>query len=123
VDAAFQQRRKMLRQALSGVLGDSSAASARLEAAGISPTARGEELTVADFLAIVRASDSTSDRAVLEGTGRHPDEWFAFLDAQGATTWTRERIAEWLRQEAPAVTASWREVVAGRYARARGMAD
>ena len=55
VDAAFQQRRKMLRQSLSGVLGDSAAASARLEAAGVAPTARGEELTVADFLAIARA--------------------------------------------------------------------
>ncbi|MBC7763872.1 MAG: 16S rRNA (adenine(1518)-N(6)/adenine(1519)-N(6))-dimethyltransferase RsmA [Candidatus Saccharibacteria bacterium] len=55
VDAAFQQRRKMLRQSLSVVLGDSSAASARLEAAGVAPTARGEELTVADFLAVARA--------------------------------------------------------------------
>jgi 16S rRNA (adenine1518-N6/adenine1519-N6)-dimethyltransferase len=55
VDAAFQQRRKMLRQALSVVLGGSAAASARLEAAGIAPTARGEELTVADFLAVARA--------------------------------------------------------------------
>jgi 16S rRNA (adenine1518-N6/adenine1519-N6)-dimethyltransferase len=55
VDAAFQQRRKMLRQALSVVLGDSAAASARLEAAGIAPTARGEELAVADFLAVARA--------------------------------------------------------------------
>ena len=55
VDAAFQQRRKMLRQSLSVVLGDSSAASARLEAAGVAPTARGEELTVSDFLAVARA--------------------------------------------------------------------
>jgi 16S rRNA (adenine1518-N6/adenine1519-N6)-dimethyltransferase len=55
VDAAFQQRRKMLRQALAPVLGDSAAATARLEAAGIAPTARGEELTVADFLALARA--------------------------------------------------------------------
>ena len=55
VDAAFQQRRKMLRQALSSVLGGSSRASATLEAAGIAPTARGEQLTVADFLAISRA--------------------------------------------------------------------
>jgi 16S rRNA (adenine1518-N6/adenine1519-N6)-dimethyltransferase len=54
VDAAFQQRRKMLRQSLSVVLGDSSAASARLESAGVAPTARGEELTVADFLAVAR---------------------------------------------------------------------
>lgn len=55
VDAAFQQRRKMLRQSLSSVLGSSTAASERLVAAGIAPTARGEELTVLDFLAIARA--------------------------------------------------------------------
>ncbi|MFZ2963087.1 MAG: 16S rRNA (adenine(1518)-N(6)/adenine(1519)-N(6))-dimethyltransferase RsmA [Rhodoglobus sp.] len=54
VDAAFGQRRKMLRQSLVAVLGDSVAASARLEAAGIAPTARGEELSVKDFLAIAR---------------------------------------------------------------------
>jgi len=57
IDAAFQQRRKMLRQSLSVVLGDSAAASARLEAAGVAPTARGEELTVLDFLRIVRAAE------------------------------------------------------------------
>ena len=55
VDAAFQQRRKMLRQSLSSVLGSSTAASDRLIAAGVAPTARGEELTVHDFLAIARA--------------------------------------------------------------------
>jgi 16S rRNA (adenine1518-N6/adenine1519-N6)-dimethyltransferase len=56
IDAAFQQRRKMLRQSLSVVLGSSSAASELLEAAGILPTARGEELTVLDFLAVSRAA-------------------------------------------------------------------
>jgi len=55
IDAAFQQRRKMLRQALSVVLGDSATASSRIEAAGLAPTARGEELTVLDFLAIARS--------------------------------------------------------------------
>ena len=55
VDAAFQQRRKMLRQALAVTLGDSATATARLEAAGIAPTARGEELTVDDFLGVARA--------------------------------------------------------------------
>ncbi|HEX5859418.1 MAG TPA: 16S rRNA (adenine(1518)-N(6)/adenine(1519)-N(6))-dimethyltransferase RsmA [Microbacterium sp.] len=55
VDAAFQQRRKMLRQALSSVLGGSAAeASAVLEAAGVAPTARGEELGAEQFLAIGR---------------------------------------------------------------------
>jgi 16S rRNA (adenine1518-N6/adenine1519-N6)-dimethyltransferase len=56
IDAAFQQRRKMLRQALSVVLGDSGTASARIAAAGLRPTARGEELTVLDFLAIARSA-------------------------------------------------------------------
>jgi 16S rRNA (adenine1518-N6/adenine1519-N6)-dimethyltransferase len=56
IDAAFQQRRKMLRQALSVVLGDSATASARIEAAGLAPTARGEELSVLDFLAIARSA-------------------------------------------------------------------
>jgi 16S rRNA (adenine1518-N6/adenine1519-N6)-dimethyltransferase len=55
VDAAFQQRRKMLRQSLSTLLGSSAEASARLESAGIAPTARGEELTMPQFLAIARA--------------------------------------------------------------------
>jgi 16S rRNA (adenine1518-N6/adenine1519-N6)-dimethyltransferase len=53
VDAAFGQRRKMLRQALAEVLG--GAASARLEAVGVDPTLRGEQLTVADFLRIARS--------------------------------------------------------------------
>jgi 16S rRNA (adenine1518-N6/adenine1519-N6)-dimethyltransferase len=57
IDAAFQQRRKMLRQALAGVLRDSATASARISAAGLQPTARGEELGVLDFLAIARAAE------------------------------------------------------------------
>ncbi|KRA23920.1 16S rRNA methyltransferase [Microbacterium sp. Root61] len=56
VDAAFQQRRKMLRQALSAVLGGSSAeASALMEKAGVDPTARGEQLSIDDFVRIARA--------------------------------------------------------------------
>jgi len=57
VDAAFQQRRKMLRQSLSGVLGGSSAAAAEvLTAAGVDPQARGEQLTVDDFLRVARTA-------------------------------------------------------------------
>lgn len=55
IDAAFGQRRKMLRQALAGSLGGSAAASTRLEAAGLDPTARGEQLSVLDYLALARA--------------------------------------------------------------------
>jgi 16S rRNA (adenine1518-N6/adenine1519-N6)-dimethyltransferase len=58
VDAAFGQRRKMLRQSLSEVLGDSQNATAVLESAGVAPTARGESLTVHDFLAIARVSSN-----------------------------------------------------------------
>lgn len=56
VDAAFGQRRKMLRQAVATVFGDSAEAIRVLETAGIDPTARGEQLTVHDFLDIARAS-------------------------------------------------------------------
>ncbi|WP_159607195.1 16S rRNA (adenine(1518)-N(6)/adenine(1519)-N(6))-dimethyltransferase RsmA, partial [Agromyces humi] len=57
VDAAFQQRRKMLRQSLSSVLGgSSSSASETLERAGVDPQSRGEQLRVEDFLAIARAA-------------------------------------------------------------------
>lgn len=53
VDAAFQQRRKMLRQALSGVLGGTAAeASTVLERASVDPTLRGEQLTVDDYARI-----------------------------------------------------------------------
>ena len=58
VDAAFQQRRKMLRQALAGVLGGTAAeASAVLERADVAPTARGEELSIEDFQRIAQAAD------------------------------------------------------------------
>ena len=56
VDAAFGQRRKMLRQALSELFGSSAAASAALEAAGLDPTARGEMLGLPEFLRLARAA-------------------------------------------------------------------
>ena len=60
VDAAFQQRRKMLRQALAATLGGTAAsASALLESAGVAPTARGEELSIDDFVAITRAMEES----------------------------------------------------------------
>lgn len=54
IDAAFGQRRKMLRSSLSGLFGSSAAASAALAAVGIDPQARGEVLGVADFTTIAR---------------------------------------------------------------------
>ena len=49
VDAAFATRRKGLRAALSSWAGSPAAAEARLRAAGIDPSARGERLSVTDF--------------------------------------------------------------------------
>jgi 16S rRNA (adenine1518-N6/adenine1519-N6)-dimethyltransferase len=55
IDAAFAQRRKMLRSALVRLAGSPEAAVLALEAAGVSPTARGEQLTVAEFARIAEA--------------------------------------------------------------------
>ena len=55
IDLAFQQRRKMLRQALSRELGGSAAASELLEKAGVEPTVRGEALDVHAFFRIAKA--------------------------------------------------------------------
>jgi 16S rRNA (adenine1518-N6/adenine1519-N6)-dimethyltransferase len=52
VDAAFAQRRKTLRAALAGWAGSAAAAETALVAAGVSPQARGEALTVEQFAAI-----------------------------------------------------------------------
>lgn len=49
VDAAFAQRRKMLRSALATLAGGSEAATRAITAAGVDPQARGEALDVAAF--------------------------------------------------------------------------
>ncbi|MEF3323091.1 16S rRNA (adenine(1518)-N(6)/adenine(1519)-N(6))-dimethyltransferase RsmA [Gulosibacter sp. GYB002] len=59
VDAAFAQRRKMLRQALAQSFGSAAAASQALVAAGIDPTARGEALTIDDYVALARVDIDT----------------------------------------------------------------
>ena len=60
IDAAFAQRRKMLRSALSGWAGSSERAVALLEAAGVDPTARGEALEMAQFAAIAAAAHESN---------------------------------------------------------------
>ncbi len=52
IDAAFAQRRKMLRSALSSLYGSSSAAEEILMRANIDPTLRGEALEIGGFCAI-----------------------------------------------------------------------
>jgi 16S rRNA (adenine1518-N6/adenine1519-N6)-dimethyltransferase len=51
-DAAFGQRRKTLRQALSALEGSTTAAADLCEAAGIDSGARGEQLTLAQFVSL-----------------------------------------------------------------------
>ena len=53
IDAAFGQRRKMLRQSLSGLWGDAPPSEV-LVRAGVDPTARAEQLGVDDYLRIAR---------------------------------------------------------------------
>jgi 16S rRNA (adenine1518-N6/adenine1519-N6)-dimethyltransferase len=55
VDAAFSQRRKTLRSALAGWAGGPARATEILTAAGVDPGARGEALTVEQFVAIAAA--------------------------------------------------------------------
>ncbi|GAB3049629.1 16S rRNA (adenine(1518)-N(6)/adenine(1519)-N(6))-dimethyltransferase RsmA [Sediminivirga luteola] len=52
VDAAFAQRRKTLRAALSGLAGSGEAAERALRAAGVDPRARGEQLRIEDYARI-----------------------------------------------------------------------
>lgn len=60
VDAAFGQRRKMLRSALAGVFGSAAAAAAAVTAAGVDPQARGEVCTIGQF---ARIAEQLADTA------------------------------------------------------------
>ena len=61
IDAAFSQRRKTLRSALSAWAGSPAAAEAVLRAAGVDPSLRGEALAVTDFARIAAASRGGGD--------------------------------------------------------------
>jgi 16S rRNA (adenine1518-N6/adenine1519-N6)-dimethyltransferase len=61
VDAAFAQRRKTLRAALAGWAGSAAAAESLLRAAGIDPSARGEQLDVTAFAALAAAKAADGD--------------------------------------------------------------
>jgi 16S rRNA (adenine1518-N6/adenine1519-N6)-dimethyltransferase len=65
VDAAFAQRRKTLRAALGGWAGSPAQAEELLRAAGVAPSARGEQLSVQDFVAVADA------KAARDATGQH----------------------------------------------------
>lgn len=67
VDAAFAQRRKGLRAALAGWAGSAAAAEEALRAAGVSPQARGESLTVEEF---ARIAENRPERSAQEKPGK-----------------------------------------------------
>ncbi|NDC47912.1 MAG: 16S rRNA (adenine(1518)-N(6)/adenine(1519)-N(6))-dimethyltransferase RsmA [Micrococcales bacterium] len=56
IDYAFAQRRKTLRQALAKFAGSADQAEKLLVSAGVSPSLRGEELTIFDFVKIAKAA-------------------------------------------------------------------
>jgi 16S rRNA (adenine1518-N6/adenine1519-N6)-dimethyltransferase len=74
VDAAFAQRRKTLRAALSGWAGGAGQAEKALVAAGISPQARGESLTVEQFAAIAAAAEQSPSGGKLSPSDEQPEE-------------------------------------------------
>ena len=61
----------------------------------------------------------TSDEAMLRATGHGHAEWFALLDAWGATERTHTEIARWLHTEHD-VPGWWSQNVTVAYERARG---
>jgi 16S rRNA (adenine1518-N6/adenine1519-N6)-dimethyltransferase len=69
VDAAFAQRRKTLRAALAGWAGGPDRAEKLLMAAGISPQARGESLTVGQFADIAAAAEQFGPGGKLSASG------------------------------------------------------
>jgi 16S rRNA (adenine1518-N6/adenine1519-N6)-dimethyltransferase len=74
VDAAFAQRRKTLRAALAGWAGNAGRAEQVLVAAGVSPQARGESLTVEQFAAIAGAAIRSGYGGKLSGSSRRHEE-------------------------------------------------
>jgi len=75
VNAAFGQRRKMLRQALQPVLGPIDSVVDVLESAGIDPTLRAEQLDIDAYLAIARSQGRAghSDLSGNSGLSGNPD--------------------------------------------------
>ena len=69
----------------------------------------------------VGASDeNVGDDAVREATGQARDEWFARLDAAGATAWKHRDIATWLVREHQ-VDPWWSQNITVGYEQARGI--
>jgi 16S rRNA (adenine1518-N6/adenine1519-N6)-dimethyltransferase len=74
VDAAFRQRRKTLRAALSGWAGSAPEAERLLRAARLDPGARGESLGVAEFARLAAAKKSAAEKSVQKSRSQSAQE-------------------------------------------------
>lgn len=70
--------------------------------------------------AVGASDENVGDDAVREATGQTRDEWFARLDAAGATGWRHRDIAAWLVRE-HGVDPWWSQNVTVAYEQARGI--
>ena len=70
VDAAFRQRRKTLRAALSGWAGSAPEAERLLRAARLDPGARGESLGVAEFARLAAAKKSAAEKSAQKSSAQ-----------------------------------------------------
>ena len=70
IDAAFAQRRKTLRAALTGWAGSAAEAEECLRAAGVDPRTRGEQLDVTAFAAIAAARRTRRESEDVRATGQ-----------------------------------------------------
>ena len=66
------------------------------------------------------SADGVGDDAVVSATGRSRGDWFALLDAAGATGWKHQAIANWLVTE-QGVDPWWAQGVTVGYEQARGI--
>jgi hypothetical protein len=72
-------------------------------------------------MGVAANKEGLSEAAVLTATGKHPHEWFALLDAAGATAWTHTQIARWLHTEHDGIDGWWAQSITVRYEQERGL--
>ncbi len=84
------------------------------------PKAAGPGSPAAATESAIEAELLTSDESMRRGSGRGHREWFALLDAWGATEHTHTEIARWLH-ETEGVPGWWSQNITVNYERARGM--
>jgi hypothetical protein len=107
-------RRQLLRKATepAGPAGEARMAASTDDATDTTRAPAATELATTELL--------VSEDAVRRASGKGHPEWFAILDAWGATARTHTEIARWLH-ETHAVPGWWTQSITVSYERARGM--